>query len=525
MDKINRIILCIIDNLRSNQLFKLIERCLLPNFKRLIERGIYSKNCVTDFPSITYPTQVSIITGTYTGDYKNELCHGVPLYNWMGRDTSPPFLRSYGSNNLDIFHMNKDLGNNCQTLFEMINNGNKSSITQFINRGVDYFFPENKLKLVLFYLYIKNSFNISKTMARANNIAVNKLLDNFIKPKKYFDTNEAPICSMIWFMSPDILLHKYGSNDKRYKLNLLHIDAVIGKLIDTLEKIGYLDDTAIAITSDHGNYDANKVGNLNHILKKLGLDHYHPRKNTNGNTNISEFGGVGFFNFKDSNKNHHKHQWNHPSLSQLENYGPEKVNLVKDLFKIEGTELLYFNDNTNENNKGIVFLKRKIEKNNKFIDGYIEYKGSGTDMKSKYVSENNDHQDIFGYYTDDKASKLMDNKFYSIDEWLEATYHLDFPLYPDLICRHFKNPRSADIILSTNGEIVYNIEHGKTRSNDLFKHDIGMRDSSIVPLIISGSEDIPNKEIPFCKITDIIPTLLCLLGKSPHKSVIGKSLI
>ena len=129
MNKINRIILCIIDNLRSNQLYNLIEKGLLPNFKRLVERGIYSKNCVTDFPSITYPTQVSIITGTYTGDYKNELCHGVPLYNWMGRETSPPILRSYGSNNLDIFHMNKDLGNNCQTLFEMINNGNKSSIT------------------------------------------------------------------------------------------------------------------------------------------------------------------------------------------------------------------------------------------------------------------------------------------------------------------------------------------------------------------------------------------------------------
>ncbi|MBN1215100.1 MAG: hypothetical protein JXA99_06595, partial [Candidatus Lokiarchaeota archaeon] len=111
------------------------------------------------------------------------------------------------------------------------------------------------------------------------------------------------------------------------------------------------------------------------------------------------------------------------------------------------------------------------------------------------------------------------------DEWLEATYHLDYPLYPDLICRHFKNPRSADIIVSTKGNLTYNIVHGKKKNNDIFKHDIGMRESSIVPLIISGSEDIPQKEIPFCKITDIIPTILDLLGKKPHKSVVGKSYI
>ncbi len=526
MNKLNRIILCIIDDIRSNQFFSFIKRGLLPNFKRLMEGGIYSKNCVTDFPSITYPTQVSIITGTYTGDFKNELCHGVPLYNWMGRDYSPPYLRSYGSNRLDIMRMNKDLGKNCQTLFEMIDNGNKSSITQFINRGADYFFPENKLKLVLFYLYINNSLNISKTMARANNTVINKLLDNFKHPRKYFSLKEPPICSMIWFMSPDILLHKFGSDDKRYKLNLLHIDSVIGRLIDELEKMGFLNETAIAITSDHGNYKANKVGELNHIVKNLGLNHYHPRKNIKGNINISEFGGVGFFNFKGKNNSNFNHSWTHPSLSKLENYGPKNINLLNKLFKIDGTRLMYYNDNDNNDyNKGKVFLRRKLGKDHKILKGIIEYKGSGKNMTSRYIPENDNQKDIFGYYEDERALKMLDGKYHTIDEWLESTHHLDYPLYPDLICRHFKNPRSADIILSTNGNIVYNIEHGKKKSNDLFKHDIGSRESSIIPLIISGSDDIPKKELSYCKITDIVPTLLNLIGKSPHKSVVGKSLI
>ena len=44
-------------------------------------------------------------------------------------------------------------------------------------------------------------------------------------------------------------------------------------------------------------------------------------------------------------------------------------------------------------------------------------------------------------------------------------------------------------------------------------------------LIIGGSEDIPVKEISHCKITDIVPTLVKMLGVKPHTSVVGKNLI
>ena len=46
-----------------------------------------------------------------------------------------------------------------------------------------------------------------------------------------------------------------------------------------------------------------------------------------------------------------------------------------------------------------------------------------------------------------------------------------------------------------------------------------------VPLIIGGSLEIPHKEIEYCKVTDIVPTLLHFIGKKPHKSVVGRNLI
>jgi hypothetical protein len=240
---------------------------------------------------------------------------------------------------------------------------------------------------------------------------------------------------------------------------------------------------------------------------------------------ISKYDGIGFFNFKGKINSNYKNAWAHPTIEEMKSYGPKKVNLLQDLFKIEGSHLMYYRDENNTHENGIIHLKRKLKGTPKVISGKIEYTGSGSNFKTKYIMENADI-DIFDYLNDETASKLIDNKFHTIEEWLGATYHLDFPLYPDLIPRHFKNPRSSDIILSNDGSVVYNLKNGKKVANkDLNNHDIGTRDCMNIPLIIGGSIEIPSREIPYSTITDIVPTLLKMLGKKPHQSVVGHSLI
>lgn len=527
MNKINRIIFCIIDDLRAEHLFELISKDLLPNIKKLMNNGIYSRKCITDFPAVTYPTQVSMITGTYTGNYQKELCHGVPSFHWMDRGVSPPILRDYGTYGSDeyiqLYKLNDDIGINCRTLPEMINEGNKSSIGQFINRGSHYFFPERKIKMALYYLLIRYSGNIKKFMFLANNFLIKKLIDNFEKPKKYFKINEPPICSLLLFFTSDILMHLYGFNSKVYKLNLMLIDKLLGVLIKELAKMGYLEDTAITISADHGNYKANKLGDLRFFFKHNGLTHYHPSRNIKGNTNVSEFGGIGIFNFKSPNSNNTK-EWKRPSLKELENFGKKKVNLFQRLFEIKDNYLMFYAEDNNTLKKGLIHLRRKSIKTGKIFSGFIEYIGNGRELKTRYRSESQDF-DIFNYINDDLACKMLDGKFHSSQEWLSHTYHIDYSMYPDLITRQFKNPRGADVITCTGGNIVYNIKHGKRKGKSLYQHDIGIRKNIVVPLIIGGSSEIPLREISFCKTTDIVPTLLKMLGKKPHKSVIGNSLI
>jgi len=489
-----------------------------------MENGIYSKNCITDFPPITYPTQVSLITGTYTGDFRKEPSHGIPLLNWMNRDVAPPILREYASKNLQIYKINEEMGNNCRTILEMVGDGNKASIAQFINRGSDYIFPERKTKLAMFYLLLKYFPSVKRRLIRSNSVIAQKLIQVFEKPKRFFDNSDPPIVSSIWFMSSDLLMHKYGFDSYLYKLNLLHIDKVIGVLIETLERLGYLNDTAIAITSDHGNYKADKIGNLNTFFKQNGLTNYHPYKSLRGNMDLAYYASVGFFYFKGINNSNIKNSWTRPTLKELENYGPKRINILEKLFKINGSHLIYYRDETNTYNKGTIHLKRKIKDTGKIITGKIEYEGIGKEYKTRYISEDN-NTDIFNFTNDTMASRLLDNKFHSTQEWLEATYHLDYTMHPDLIPRHLKNPRSADIILCNDETIKFGIHHGKQKSNNLYDHDIGLRKCMAVPLIIGGSLEIPKKEIPYCKITDIVPTLLKLLGKRPHESVMGESLL
>ncbi len=524
MNKINRVILCIIDNLRSDHLFNFVERGLLPNIKKLMENGIYSKNCITDFPPITYPTQVSMLTGTYTGNYKKEYCHGVPLMNWMGRDTAPPFLRNYTAKNMQIYNLNNEIGDRSKTIFEMAGEENTASIGEFVSRGANYFFPERKSKLAMYYLVLGVYRDRKKAMVRTDSGIIHKTIDLFKKPKRYFENSEPPIVSVLWFMTPDILLHFFGSDSQIYKLNILHIDKVIGVLIEELKRLGYLNDTAIAITSDHGNYSAQRFGEISNFFKGKSLTHYHPRKNRRGNMDISKYDGVGFFNFKGKNNTTIENSWAHPTIEEMENYGPKKINLLQELFKIKGSHLMYYRDENNTVDKGIIHLKRKIKDSKKIISGAVEYSGKGNSYKTKYIADN-DEIDIFGYLNDENACKLLDNKFHTIQEWLDATYNLDYPLYPDLIPRHFKNPRSSDLILSNDGSVVFNLKNGKGANRNLWNHDIGIRNVMNVPLVIGGSLEIPHKQVPYCKTTDIVPTLLKMIGKIPHKSVVGQSLV
>jgi len=202
--------------------------------------------------------------------------------------------------------------------------------------------------------------------------------------------------------------------------------------------------------------------------------------------------------------------------------GNATLNLFKTLWEIPGVKLMYYPDENNKANKGMIYLRRREEKTGKIIKGTIEFEGKGREQRTRYLFEK---EDVFGYKNTKESNELLDNKFHKIDEWVKSTYNTEFVNIIDQLPRYFKNPRSCDIMISTKGEYNFNYEHGKTTGNSLFTHDKAQRESMLVPLIIGGSENVPKVSLPYCKTTDIVPTLLGLLGKKPHSSVVGEDLL
>ncbi|MFX1376525.1 MAG: alkaline phosphatase family protein [Promethearchaeota archaeon] len=500
--KVNQVILFIIDDVRAEHLFKLMREGKLPNMTNIADNGIKCSNCITSYPAITLPCYSNIVTGSYSGYFPRE-GNAVPMYHWLNRIDPPssskklPFIRNYGDRK-DLLKINKDIGKNVKTIFEQVSEGNMLSSSSFLYRGA-------------YFIVAKRVYDIESIF---KNIS-----DTFENPGKFFPNKEVPRVSVGYVFQTDDILHKKGFNDADYIKLVIDCDKYLGGLVNTLKKTGYYNDTVISIISDHGNFKTKKVYDLEPFFQQRGLIPYIPDKEL-GDFDCN-FGSVGFFNFPGDTWHHH------PSIQQMQKFkvsglGKRELNLFNTLWEIPGVKIMYYRDDNNRPEKGIIHIEYLDKNSGKKNHGMIEYQGFGKEQLTRYIF---DGKDFYHYCDDEKSTKLIDNKFHTLEDWLKATNHINFPIIIDQIPRYFKNPRSCDILISTLGQYYFNYEHGTTVGFSPYSHDNGLRESMIVPFIIGGSPEIPQMELSYCKTTDMVPTLLDSLGIKPHSSVIGNSLL
>jgi len=497
--KVNQVILIILDDVRASHLFTLIGQNKLPNIAKLAKDGISCSNCITTFPSITYPCYSNIILGSYSGYYPKE-GSGIPMYHWIAREDPAtkgkkyPIIKTYGSAR-HIRKINKDIGTNVKTIFEQAGDGNFASSLNLINRG-SLFIPVKQ-------------FTSASIMKEVENI--------FENPLDFFQEKEVPKVTVAYIPETDDLMHKKGFEHPDYIKEIINCERYIGSLIRTLKERGFYDSTAIGIISDHGNYKSEKMYDIEPFFKQAGLTQYQP-KNGTGDFDAT-MGSVGFFNFPGEDWHHH------PTLEKLKQFklnNNKTINFFEILWRIPGVKLMYYRDNENTPDKGIIHIESKDNKTGKLNKGRIEYEGHGKQQKTKYIFED---KEIYSYKIYEESAKLLDNRAHTIEEWLEGTNKIDFPMIIDQIPRYFKNPRSCDVMISTIGEYGFSYEHGKSVEAHQYSHDIGLKKSMTVPFILGGSPEIPKNKLKYCKTTDMVPTLLDLLGLKPHQSVVGKSVL
>jgi len=496
---VDQVILILIDDVRSSHLFDLIDKGKLPNIAQIANNGISSQNCITSYPSITFPCYSNVIIGSYSGYFPTE-GSGIPMYHWVGRSDPPvenkkfPIIRNAGKGS-HLLKLNNDLGSNCQTIFEQAGDGNFLSSLNLVNRGSKLIPPKEY-----------TSSSILKGIGAV-----------FKDPKSIFNDRNVPKVTVAYVPKTDDLMHHKGFDHPEYISELINCDKYIGNLIEILKNTGYYESTAVGIISDHGNFKAENMYDIEPFFRENGLVQYQPRKGT-GDFDAT-IGSVGFFNFKG------KTWFHHPTIEELKNFvptgpGSKNLNLFETLWKIPGVKSMCFRDDNNTSDEGVIYLEHRDEKTGRMLKDKIEYEGHGIKQKTKYIP---DEKDFYNYSEHEESARLLDNKGHTIDEWLNATNQIDFPMIVDQVPRYFKNPRSCDIMTSTLGEYGFGYEHGETKAYYPYSHDIGLKKSMTVPFIIGGSPNIPKMELAYCKTTDMVPTLLNLIGEKPHYSVVGKS--
>ena len=507
MTGIDKAIVFVMDDVRYDQFKGLLEDNYLPNINKYVyDNSIHSK-CISVFPGITVPAQLAVQTGTYTDEFS------VPGMHWWDRNED--IVRTYAS--LAGWELTSTLDKHVKTVYEQID-GNSLNLFCQVYRGATHNYPSVK-RVILLYLWY---FGIRReNVIRGQEFIIRKILEAFNKPGKYFKNKEEPRLVLSWGFPSDDTMHNFGYDSHEYIESLKFLDLWFGRLIEGwkkykgLKELGFLDETTFIFTSDHGNYKGKKVVDLAPTIENIGLKPIpvklslrkgKAKGNGLGNFDLA-IGSIGQWYFRSKN------QAERPDLKELRSFSDKNINLIEALLDIENTRMLYYREDENTEEKGVIQVIRK--NGLKFIKGSLEYQRD----KVRLIQDDNE---LFDYLNYEKAAKLIDGKFHDINEWLMATHETDFPIICDQVARLFRNPNSCDILTSTLGDAVYNYEHGFTKNDHLYSHDISR--GTKVPLIIGGT-NMDKKDVEVTKISDLVPTIVKMLGGKIDKHVVGKSLI
>ena len=238
----------------------------LPNFKQLMSSGSYAKEVVGVYPSLTYPSHTSIITGVYPdkhGIYANELNEpGVKEQHWHWQASEVKVPTLYG--------IAKKSNMKVGIMFWPVTAGAK----------VDYNFPEiwavgkekNQVMLTLKNGTIPFIAKCELKYGKERNGTKQPQLDNYITDCiSDLIRTKKPNLTLVHLSELDHNRHKHGLMSNEAKDALKRMDSRVGKIVQSAKDAGIYNDTTFIVLGDHGFLDGDYKICLNTEFRKEGL--------------------------------------------------------------------------------------------------------------------------------------------------------------------------------------------------------------------------------------------------------------
>jgi predicted AlkP superfamily pyrophosphatase or phosphodiesterase len=250
----------------------------LPNLGRLADKGVFCDRMQTIYPSLTYPVHTSLLTGCYPDK------HGID-HNERFMPKLPAQKRPWYWDAADI---------KAETLHQAAHKAGRevASILWPVsghNPFVRYNFPEvhalpgeqQTLKVLRYGSFgwlAQSELRYGRTrpstkqphLDRFAALLVQKLIEKqYYPPKDPKITDVEPSARQKAMHMPDVISlhlvdldagrHHHGVQGPEAKAAMIRLDLCVGRLLEALEQVGVMDDTVIAIVSDHGQADIKRV--------------------------------------------------------------------------------------------------------------------------------------------------------------------------------------------------------------------------------------------------------------------------
>jgi predicted AlkP superfamily pyrophosphatase or phosphodiesterase len=260
--KAKHVVLISIDGFRPD--FYLDSNWKADNIRSLMHKGIYALGVNSVFPSLTYPSHTTIISGVLPA--KHGILYNAPFLSPVKRDSIYWKFSSIKST----------------TLWEQLRNtGRKTAAVKWpVSAGapVDYIIPDagrvglNTCNYSLPHGIIEE---INKNIFGVEGLDLTFFQNhddiNSAKILCYLINNYKPDFVAIHLMGVDHAEHLEGPNGKLVKKNVLLADQAVGLILKSIEEAGIASSTCIIITGDHGFQAVNTEVNPNVWLKAKGF--------------------------------------------------------------------------------------------------------------------------------------------------------------------------------------------------------------------------------------------------------------
>lgn len=331
-DKNNHVILVSIDGLRPE--FYLDPSWAMVNLRQLMAKGSYAEGVRGSFPTVTYPSHTTMVTGKLPA--KHGIHYNTPVeplgisgkWFWYYKDIKVP----------TIFSVAKDAG--------MTTSGVSWPVT--VGAPISYnlpeyvYLPKNKEEKRDEIKAMADESNPKELINEVQEFATGKFSEHGAT-LGYFDSdqNKARMAAYIikkykpnflalHIATVDHFEHEQGRDGDIVRQAVQGADVALKTVIDAVEKAGIKGNTTIIVTGDHGFVDIHSQFNPNVLLAQAGL--YPVAQKENWKAYFQASGGSTFLHLKDP-----KDTKTLAKVQQLLDELPEKY---KKLFRVVDKEEL-----------------------------------------------------------------------------------------------------------------------------------------------------------------------------------------